>query len=124
MHKLLKITNNITFSLLFLLNLTLTSTTLVNYSLKGKSYYIQPKTYKNQINISSITEHIESYSIDTRNNTSYLTITSSLNKDEALALLTGLYVSLNDNTYPLQVIFQYKDGIFFASITTLGISIS
>lgn len=124
MNKILQTIRNISISFVFILILVVTSTTLTSYTLKGKPYYIQGKMYKNQIDISSIVNDIDSYNIDTRNNTTYITIYSSLTKDEAIAILTRLYMNLDEGIYPMQIIFHYKDETFWASITTLGVGVS
>ena len=124
MNKILQIIRNISISFVFTLILAVTSTTLTSYALKGKPYYIQGKIHKNQTDISSIVNDIDSYTMNTRNNTTYITIYSSLTKDEAIAILTRLYMNLDESIYPMQIIFHYKDETFWASITTLGVGIS
>jgi hypothetical protein len=124
MHKILNIIKNFSISLFFTLVLAFISIPLTSYTIKGKSFYIQEKEKKNQIDLNSIIDNIDSYTMDTRNNTTYLTIYSSLSKDKAIATLMELYFYLDDNTYPLQVIFHTREDYFFASVTPLGISVS
>ena len=124
MKRLFKLIRNISFFIIFSLILTTISITLVSYSLKGKQQYLNQKIDKNQINISSIEEHIDKYSLETRNNTTYLTIYTSLDKDNCIALLTRLYMQYDINTYPLQVTIHYNEDILWASINEKGISIS
>ena len=124
MHKILHTIRNISISSFFILVLTIISITLTSYTTKGKPYYIQGKIDKIQIEMSSIVNDIDSYTIDTRNNTTYITIYSSLTKEESLAILTRLYMYLDTNTYPIQIIFHHNDKTFWASINKNGISIS
>lgn len=127
MNKIYKFTTHMAISLFFCLILTFTSITLVSYSLKGKPLYLKPKEDKYQLNISTIIEdYVQSYSIETRNNTTYLYTTSSLNKNEYIALLMKIYKQKDDDTFDIQVIntFSKDQTYLWASITPNGISIS
>jgi len=127
MNKIYKWTTHIALSLFFCLILLIASTTLVSYSLKGKPLYLKQKKDKIQMNVQElITDYVDTYKIETRNNTTFLYTTTSLNKDEYIALLTNIYVNKPTNTYDIQVIntFTYDNSNMWASITGNGVSIS
>ena len=79
---------------------------------------------KKQIDISYILEDIENYTINTRNNTTYIALTTSLDEQENIALLTRLYQTIDNDTYPLQVILYSPSSTIWATINLNGISIS
>lgn len=124
MNRLFSLIRKLSFFICFSLILTTFSTLLVSYSLRSKEQYLIAKNDKKQIDISHILEDIENYTINTRNNTTYITLTTSLNEQENIALLTRLYQTIDKDTYPLQVILYSPSSTIWATINLNGISIS
>ena len=124
MNRLFSLIRKVSFFICFSLILTTFSTLLVSYSLKGKEQYLMAKNNKKQIDISYILEDIENYTINTRNNTTYIALTTSLDEQENIALLTRLYQTIDNDTYPLQVILYSPSSTIWATINLNGISIS
>lgn len=124
MNRLFSFIRKLSFFLCFSLVLATFSTSLVSYSLKGEEHYLKDKIHQNQISLDSIIKDIDSYTIETRNNTTYITIHSSLEEQSNIALLTRLYDSLDINTYPIQLILHYPNNVMWVTINHKGISIT
>ena len=127
MNMIYKLTTKIAISIIFCSFLLIISTALVSYSLKGKPLYLKQKENKTQMNINHLLDtYTNSYSITTRNNTTYVYTTSNLTKDEYIALLTNIYLNHTSANFDIQIIntFLYDDSLLWAAITPNGVSIS
>ena len=127
MNKIYKLTTRIAIFVVFCSFLLIISTTLVSYSLKGKPFYLKQKENKTQLNINHLLDtYTNSYSITTRNNTTYVYTTSNLTKDEYIALLTNIYLKHSCDNFDIQIIntFLYDESPLWATITPNGVSIS
>ena len=127
MNTIYKLTTRIAIFIIFCSFLFITSTALVSYSLKGKPLYLKQKENKTQSNINHLLDtYTNSYSITTRNNTTYVYTTSNLTKEEYIALLTNIYLNHASSNFDIQIVntFLYDQTHLWATITPNGVGIS
>ena len=127
MKNIFKSIVNVGYSIIFYCMIFVISTIAVGTSLKGKPQYLKVDKTKTSMDIENyIIDYVDSYTIETRNNTTYVHTTSSLSKEKLIALYTKIYLNKDKNNYNIHLINEstYDNSTIWATITEEGVSIS
>lgn len=127
MKQILKIIVNTGYSIIFYCMIFVISTISVGISLKGKPQYLSNDKTKTPLNIVNIIEeYVDEYTIENKNNTTYVYTTSKLPKEKLIALYMQIYLNKKEDNYDIQIMNEslLDESITWASITDSGVSIS